>query len=279
MVISKQNFKCKPDNYLSHILGHEGTGSLLSYLRKKLWAVDLAAGTDTSGMGSTKLFSMFNICIHLTEDGFDHLDDVLDALFSYLKLLQISGPRESIFREIQTIEANAFKFSHERDALDNVEDLVISLKQYPSKYILSGDSLYFEYEPDAIRKIIDELNSRKFNIMITSTRRYNENVKYESTEPWFGTVYTELDMPTKWISLWENAKPYPEFILPEPNPFIADDFTILYKDGTNIPKHPAKILENDLCELWFRQDDKFLLPTACYSFYFMTPHARSSIDK
>lgn len=244
-----------------------------------MWAVDLAAGSDTSGMGSTKLFSLFNICIHITEDGFDHLDEVLDAIFSYLKLLQISGPKESIFREIQTIEANAFRFSNERDALDNVEDLVISLKQYPSKYILSGDSLFFEYNPNAIQKVIDELNTRRFNIMITSTRRYNENVKYESTEPWFGTVYTEMDMPTKWISLWKNAKPYSEFALPQPNPFIADDFTILYKDGNNVPKHPTKIMENDLCELWFRQDDKFLLPTACYNFYFMTPHARSSIDK
>lgn len=274
-----QNFKCKPDQYLSHILGHEGKGSLLSYLRKKLWAVDLAAGTDNSGMGSNKLFSMFNICVHLTEDGFDNLDDVLSAIFSYLKLLQLAGPKELIFREIQTIEANAFRFANERDALENVEDLVISLKQYPPKYILTGDCLYFEYDANAIQQIIDELNSRNFNIMITSTRRYNENINYELTEPWFGTMYTEIDMPEKWISLWKNATPSPEFALPEPNPFIADDFTISYEDGRILPKYPTKVLDNELCELWFRQDDKFLLPTACYNFYFMTPHSTASIEK
>lgn len=232
-------------------------------------------------MGSNKLFSLFNICVHLTEDGFDHLDDVLGAIFSYLKLLQSAGPKESIFREIQTIEANAFRFTHERDALDNVEDLVISLKQYPSKYILSGDSLFFEYDPDAIKKVIDELNDRKFNIMITSTRRYNDKVTYETIEPWFGTMYTEMDMPEKWIELWKQAKPSDEFALPEPNPFIADDFSILLENQVEIelPKYPTKILDNDLCELWFRQDDKFRLPTACYNFYFMTPHAKSSIDK
>lgn len=189
-ILYLQNFRCKPDQYLSHLLGHEGKGSLLSYLRKKLWAVDLAAGTDSSGMGSTKLFSLFNICVHLTEDGFDHLDEVLQAIFSYLKLLQLTGPKESIFREIQTIEANAFRFANERDALDNVEDLVISLKQYPAKHILTGDCLFFEYDANAIQQIIDELNSRKFNIMITSTRRYNENITYEQTENWFGTMYT-----------------------------------------------------------------------------------------
>lgn len=261
------------------MLGHEGKGSLLSYLRKKLWAIDLMAGTDNSGMGSNKLFSLFNICVHLTEDGFDHLDDVFAAIFSYLKLLQKEGPKESIFREIQSVEANSFRFSNERDALDNVEDLVISLKQYPSKYILSGDSLFFEYDAEAIRKIIDDINSRKFNIMITSTRRYNEQVSYELTESWFGTMYTEMDVPAKWIELWEKAAPSSEFALPEPNPFIADDFTILYTDGDAVPKYPSKILDNELCELWYRQDDKFLLPTACYNFYFMTPYAKSSIDK
>lgn len=244
-----------------------------------MWAVDLGAGTDESGMGSTKLFSLFSICVHLTEDGFDHLDGVLDAIFSYLKLLQLSGPKESIFREMQTIEANSFRFSSERDALDNVEDLVISLKQYPPKYILTGDSLFFEYDAEAIQNVIDELNKRKFNVMITSTRRYNDSINYELTEPWFGTMYSEIDMPENWKNSWKNAKPYDEFSLPEPNPFIADDFTIFHKEGNVVPKYPQKILDNDLCELWFRQDDKFLLPTACYNFYFMTPQATASLKK
>lgn len=252
---------------------------MLSYLRKRLWAVDLAAGTDDSGMGSNKLFSLFNICVHLTEDGFDHLDDVLEAIFSYLKLLQESGPKESIFNEIQTIEENSFRFYHERDALDNVEDLVISLKQYPPRYILKGDQIFFEYDANAIKKVIDDVNQRRFNIMITSTRRYNDNVTYESTEPWFETKYTEMDMPEKWIQLWENRKLMPEFALPEENQFIANDFNILYKEGDIVPKFPTKILDNDQCELWFKQDDKFLLPNACYNFYFMTPHAMNGIDK
>lgn len=230
-------------------------------------------------MGSTKLFSLFSICVHLTDDGLDHLDGVLDAIFSYLKLLQLSGPKESIFREMQTIEANGFRFSSERDALDNVEHLVISLKQYPPRYILTGDSLFFEYDPKAIQNVIDELNKRKFNVMITSTRRYNDSINYELTEPWFGTMYSEIDMPENWKNSWENAKPYDEFSLPEPNPFIADDFTIFYKEGNVVPKYPQKILDNDLCELWFRQDDKFLLPTACYNFYFMTPQAKASLKK
>lgn len=277
--MSLQLYKSKPDQYIGFILGHEGKGSLMSYLRKKLWAVDLAAGLDISGLGSNSLFSLFSITIHLTDDGMKHLDEVLEAVFSYLRFLQISGPNESLFKEIQSVEANAFRFADERDALDNVEELAISLKRYPSKYILTGDSLYFDYDPKGIQRIIDQLNTRKFNITITSTCKYDDNVNYNLAEPWFNTEYHERNMPEKWIRIWNEVKPYAEFTLPEPNPFIAQDFTILCNKDTILPKYPTKILENDLCELWFRQDNKFLLPTACYNFYFMSPLVTSTIEK
>lgn len=274
-----KNFKTKPDQYISYILGYEGEGSLMSYLRKKLWAVDLVAGTDDSGLGSNSLLSLFSVVIHLTDDGFDHLDDVLSAFFSYVKLLQSEGPNEELFRQIQQIEATAFKFATERSALDNVEDLVIGLKQYPPKYVLNGDTLYFEYDPAAIQAFIVQLNTRRFNVMITSKRQYDKELTYDSVEPWFGTKFAERDMPAQWIQLWNDAKPLSEFTLPQSNPFIADDFTIFYNDGDVIAKYPTKILQNDVCELWYRPDDKFLLPTACYYFYFISPLPMASLKK
>lgn len=274
-----QTYKTKPYHYLSFLLGYEGEGSVLSYLRKKLWAVELVAGIDASGFGSNSMFCLFTISIHLTDDGFPHIDEILEAIFSYLRLLQKAGPSEQLFREIASIEENTFRFASERDAIDNVEDLVINLKHYPSKYLLTGDSLYFEYDPAAIQRAIDVLNTRKFNIMITSTHKYDENVEYELKEEWFGTEYTERNMPEKWISLWNNVQPFKEFTLPAPNPFIADDFSIFYDKNHPIPKYPTKILENDVCELWFRQDDKFKLPYAHCYFYFTTPLVLSSVDK
>lgn len=274
-----QAYKTKPYHYLSFILGYEGEGSVLSYLRKKLWAVELVAGIDASGFGSNSMFSLFTLSIHLTDDGFLHIDEVLDAVFAYLRLLKQVGPSEQLYREIATIEENTFRFASERDAIENVEDLVINLKHYPSKYLLTGDSLFFEYDAATIQAAIDALNTRNFNIMITSTHKYDENVQYELKEQWFGTEYTERKVPDKWISLWENAKPLDGFTLPAPNPFIADDFTIFYDKENPVPKYPTKIFENDVCELWFRQDDKFLLPYAHCYFYLTTPLVLASTEK
>lgn len=180
---------------------------------------------------------------------------------------------------MKTIEETSFRFSQERDPIDNVEDLVVSLKHYPSEHLLNGDSLYFEYDPVAIQNIIDAINKPQFNVMITSTHLYDDDVKYEMKEKWFGTEYCSRDVPAEWRAAWNDVKPYPEFALPEVNPYIADDFTILLKEGVKLPKSPTKLIDNEVCELWHRQDDRFLLPIARYYFYFTSPHAMNTAKK
>lgn len=59
-------WKYKPGNFLGHFVGHEGRGSLHSYLKNKGWITSLSAGPQSLGRG----FSMFKITTHLTQAGF-----------------------------------------------------------------------------------------------------------------------------------------------------------------------------------------------------------------
>lgn len=253
-------------------MGHEGNGTLLSYLREKFWADELYADWSTT----STLFSIFSISVRLTDDGFNHLDDVIEAIYSYLKLLHMTEPNERLFHELQTIKANRFRFASEINAFDNVQNVVGNIKQYRASDILTGPKLMFEFNAEILQKFINDLVARKFNIMIISSQPYNDQVTFDSIEPWYGTEYTALDMPLKWIDRWECVKPFPEFKIPDANPFIADNFTIFYEPGTASAKYPTKIFDNDLAELWFRQDDTFLLPTAYYKFQFLSPQAKAS---
>jgi insulysin len=64
----------KPANFLSHFVGHEGPGSLHSYLKKKHWVTALSCGPQNLARG----FAMFKITIHLTPEGFSkHLFDFM----------------------------------------------------------------------------------------------------------------------------------------------------------------------------------------------------------
>lgn len=267
---------------LSYLLGRKGKGSLLSYLRKKLWAADLNVwnrkNVYTFRMGYNKMFSFFDIDIHLTENGFNHLDNVFAATFSYLKFIQHARLNESIFRELRRAKMDVNRFSCEPEAFDNVHDLSRAMLQYPSKYFVTFSDYLFDYDASAFRKLIDYINTWKMNIMITLKRNKSEEMTYESIEPRFGTMYSEVDMPSKWIELQQKAEPFPEFALPEPNPFIADNFTILNmdEDGNSAP---LKIIDNGFCTLWYRQNKKISRPHAEFQLLFRRPHAKTSIDK
>ena len=59
-------WKHKPIDFISHLVGHEGPGSLHSYLKKKQWLTSLNCGPQNLGRG----FAMFKITIYLTPEGF-----------------------------------------------------------------------------------------------------------------------------------------------------------------------------------------------------------------
>lgn len=55
----------KPESYLSHLIGHEGDGSLLSYLKQLGLGIELVSGEKNSAPG----FNFFTVDIELTIEG------------------------------------------------------------------------------------------------------------------------------------------------------------------------------------------------------------------
>ncbi|XP_034475038.1 nardilysin [Drosophila innubila] len=276
----RKYYRSKPDQFLAFLLGYEGKGSLCAYLRRRLWALELVAGIDDNGFDLNSMYSLFNVCIYLTDEGFKHIDDVLAATFAYVKVIAQANPKDLrvIYEEQQGIEATGFRFQPQRPAMDNVQDLVINSKYFPPKDVLTGKELYYEYNEQHLAELIAHLNEFKFNLMFTA--RSYEDVVYDKREDWFGTEYASIPMPSKWQQLWQEAdsKPLPDLFLPEPNRFVAHDFTIFWhqQGKPEIPEAPKKLLQNDICELWFRADDKYELPEAFMTFYFISPLQRKS---
>ncbi len=58
-------FKTQPSRYVSHLIGHEGPGSIMSYIKGKGWANGLSAGTYPVCPGTP---GIFNCQIRLTEE-------------------------------------------------------------------------------------------------------------------------------------------------------------------------------------------------------------------
>ncbi|KAJ8920211.1 hypothetical protein NQ315_011872 [Exocentrus adspersus] len=262
-------YKSKPHHYIAHLIGDEGKGSLLSYLSKKVWGLATSIGNGESGTEHNSMYTLFTVSIVLTDQGLCKVNEVIEAVCSYMNLLRKIGPQSRIFDEIKMIADTSFKFSTEETAMDFVEDICESMQTYPPKDYIAGSELYYEYDPKGIEMIMEELCPEKMNIRVL-TKTLPDGLKFDKTEKWFGTKYTSIDVCDSWLKKWKSVKPYPELSIPPPNPYLTTDFSILPETADH-PEYPQKLISSNLLEMWYRKDQKFKLPLAYYYFYLISP--------
>ena len=68
-------YRCMATEYVAEQLGHEATGSVLSFLKKRGWATSLEAGCSWDGYERTSAGFLFQCKLILTDDGFMHHRD------------------------------------------------------------------------------------------------------------------------------------------------------------------------------------------------------------
>ncbi len=143
----------KPLTFLSHLIGYEGDGSLLSLLKAKGWVNQLSAGGGISGAN----FKDFGVNFGLTPLGLEHVNEIVAALFGYLKLIERGGVEEWRYDEKRTVLESAFRFQERGRALDTVSGLVLNLFSYAPDDLLYGDYMMRAYDEPLIRRLLAKL--------------------------------------------------------------------------------------------------------------------------
>uniref|UniRef100_A0A8C0KL38 Nardilysin convertase n=1 Tax=Canis lupus dingo TaxID=286419 RepID=A0A8C0KL38_CANLU len=266
----QQHYRVKPLHYISWLVGHEGKGSILSYLRKKCWALALFGGNGETGFEQNSTYSVFSISITLTDEGYEHFYEVAHTVFQYLKMLQKLGPEKRIFEEIQKIEDNEFHYQEQTDPVEYVENMCENMQLYPLQDFLTGDQLLFEYKPEVIAEALNQLVPQKANLVLLSGA--NEG-KCDLKEKWFGTQY---NVENSWAELWKtNFELNPDLHLPAENKYIATDFMLKAFDCPET-EYPVKIVNTPQGCLWYKKDNKFKIPKAYIRFHLISPLIQKS---
>ena len=107
------HYKSNPAGYLSHLIGHQGPGSLSSELKSRGWINSLNAWATSGGLG----FMFFEVCSDLTADGIKNTDSIITMLFQYLNMLQKEGVHKWIHDEHAQIDEPVLSLQAERGSL------------------------------------------------------------------------------------------------------------------------------------------------------------------
>ncbi|KAM3876483.1 nardilysin b [Diretmus argenteus] len=267
------HYRVKPLHYISWLIGHEGTGSILSLLRKKCWALALFGGNSETGFDQNTTYSIFSISITLTDQGFHNFYQVVHLVFQYLKMLQTLGPQQRIYEEIQKIEANEFHYQEQTDPIEYVENICENMQLFPKEDFLTGDQLMFDYDPQVIGAALSLLTPDRANLLLLSPENEGHCCLREK---WFGTSYSVEDIPEEWARPWTGDFDLnPELHLPAENKFIATDFTLKTSDCPDT-EFPVRIVNNSRGCLWYKKDNKFKIPKAYVRFNLLSPMIQKS---
>ena len=204
-----KRYRAKAEEYCSHLVGHEGAGSLLSCLKRKGWASALCAGVGDGGTDRSTAAFVFEVAVTLTEaglrgegkeketgkekdgggatgtaagDGINNDDEnplltgkgcglaVARTIFRYLALLRGEGPQQWVQEEVAAVSAARFKFSgEEEEASEFVARLAESLHHHPPAHALSAPYLHDDWDPRLVSAVLGELRPRKARIDLRSS--------------------------------------------------------------------------------------------------------------
>ncbi|KOX69206.1 Insulin-degrading enzyme [Melipona quadrifasciata] len=261
----REHYKAAPAHYISHLLGHEGEGSLLSLLKAKGWCNSLGSGKRLGARG----FSFFAVFVDLTEEGIQHVDDIVLLTFQYINMLKKHGSVEWIYNEYRDIANINFRFKEKGYPCDYTTGIAQILYDYPMEEILIAEHLFPLWKPDLITWVMEYLKPE--NVRVHVVAKLYENITDES-EKWYGVKFKKEKISQNIISKWIDAGLNSDLNLPPKNEFILEKFDIKPAEST-ISKFPIIIEDTSLIRLWFKQDDEFLIPKANLFIDFVSPLA------
>lgn len=264
-------FASQPSRYISHLVGHEGPGSILAYLKAKGWANELSAGASPVCPGT----SFFSITIRLTTDGLKNYQEVLKVVFQYIALLKEQQPHEWIVEEQKKLAEVDFKFMQKAPASRTVSHLSgVMQKPLPRDWLLSGQSLIREFKPDAIRRGLNALRPDNFRFTVTSQEFPGD---WNEKEKWYGTEYKYEKIPTdlmheieKIVAEGASARPK-ELHLPAKNEFVPQRLDVEKKVVKEPLINPKLVRHDANVRLWYKKDDRFWVPKANLDIWLRTP--------
>ena len=253
-------FRTQPSRYLSHLIGHEGPGSILAYIKAKGWANGLSAGAMDVCPGS----AFFTISVRLTSDGLKEYQEVVKTIFQYISLMKESPPQQWIVDEIKGMAEVDFRFKQKSPASSFTSKLSsVMQKPLPREWLLSGTKLIRDFDATAIIKAMSYLRTDNYRLTIVSQEFPGD---WDHKEKWYGTEYRTERIPPDFEAAVRKAgrstaKERPsELHLPHINEFIPTRLTVEKKEVSIPTKAPRLIRNDEGVRTWWKKDDRFWVP-------------------
>lgn len=244
-----QFYKRKPLTFISHLLGNESPGSLLSYLKEQGLANNLSAGGGINGFN----FKDYSVSVQLTDQGFNAIDEVVKCIFEYIQLIKIQGLEDWRYQERANLLNTAFRFQEQIKALDLASHLSINMHHYDIEDVVYGDYRMDNLDVAEALSLLELMHPQNMRLQIVA-----QDLDTDKQAAWYHTPYKVSDIELSRLAYWQQTEIRSALKLPQANPFIVPD----PQSRNEASQHPVPVIvaEGEGYRIWHRKDDEFNVP-------------------
>lgn len=272
------HYRSKPTRVLSHLLGHEGPGSLLAALRQRQWAHELVADDASKSLQS---FSILEVQIEVTPDGLHHVNDIIHMLYAYLALLVNDPIPTWVYEELQATAEMQFRFLSKTDPSDTASTLAVHMHHYAPEHVVAGPLLVWDdYDPARMQPFLQRLTPHNMLWMVCA-KEFDGTT--DQVSQWYGTKYRIVEwqdgddndgdgLLEQWTKTLRgehggtgSSLDVSDLKLPEPNDMIATNFDLVEAGAAfavvnDQQPTPRCLMDTPTCRLWYKPDTAFDMP-------------------
>ncbi|WP_225758141.1 pitrilysin [Leclercia sp. Marseille-Q4284] len=212
-------FRSKTDELVNYLIGNRSPDTLSDWLQNQGLVEGIRADSDPIVNGNSGVLA---ISATLTDKGLAHRDEVVAAIFSYLALLRDKGVDKRYFDELAHVLDLDFRYPSITRDMDYVEWLADTMIRVPVEHTLDAVNIADKYDADAVKARLAMMTPQNARIWyISPDEPHNKTAYFVNAE------YQVDKISEQTFADWQKKSAAIALKLPEVNPYIPDDFTLI----------------------------------------------------
>lgn len=216
---NSDQFRSKTDELIGYLIGNRSPDTLSDWLQNEGLAEGVRADSDPVVNGNSGVLA---ISVTLTDKGLAQRDRVVAAVFSYLNQLREKGIDKRYFDELANVLDLDFRYPSITRDMDYVEWLADTMIRVPVEHTLDVVNIADRYDPQAIKARLAMMTPENARIWYISPDEPHNKMAYFVDAP-----YQVDKIPAATLKSWREQAGNIALKLPELNPYIPDDFTLI----------------------------------------------------
>lgn len=258
-------YRSKPLDVVAYVLGHEGEGSLLSFLKQKNWVESLSASQALAYNGGT----LFMVNVDLTESGLRQHEAVVIALFQAIQRLRQEGIPHYLVEEIKKVSRLEFDFREKEKPMSYVMGIANNLHYYAPAEVLTAERLVEAYDESLTRSILARLVPDNVLLVVVG-----DQFKPQGETALYQVPYALQANSSALRNELAAIKTNEEIRLPVENMLLPDDLAITPPVAGR--DKPLMIVRKPGVQLWHKPVQEFVVPRATSYFSFRKKDVRAT---